>query len=75
MIYAKLYKSKTRSVFLSHRIPTTGHKIPLPIKNHEEIIMHEIFFVLEIIGTVAFAIAGAMAAIYKHLDIFGVLVC
>jgi uncharacterized membrane protein YeiH len=37
--------------------------------------MHEIFFVLEIIGTVAFAIAGAMAAIYKHLDIFGVLVC
>ncbi len=33
-----------------------------------------IFFIVEIIGTVAFATSGAMVAISKRVDIFGVLV-
>lgn len=33
-----------------------------------------IYFIIEMIGTVAFAIAGAMVAIRKKVDIFGVLV-
>lgn len=33
-----------------------------------------IYFVFEIIGTVAFAVSGAMVAIKKKVDIFGVLV-
>ena len=33
-----------------------------------------IYFVFEMIGTVAFAISGAMVAIKKRVDIFGVLV-
>lgn len=33
-----------------------------------------IYFIFEIIGTVAFAISGAMVAIKKKVDIFGVLV-
>lgn len=33
-----------------------------------------IYFVFEIIGTVAFAVSGAMVAIKKRVDIFGVLV-
>ena len=37
--------------------------------------MDGIFFALEIVGTVAFAVSGAMAAMHKHLDIFGVLFC
>ncbi len=37
--------------------------------------MDGIFFSLEIIGTAAFAVSGAMAAMHKHLDIFGVLFC
>ena len=32
-----------------------------------------LFFVTEIIGTVAFAISGAMVAIERKLDLFGVL--
>ena len=31
------------------------------------------FFILEIIGTISFAISGAMIAIQKKVDIFGVL--
>lgn len=37
--------------------------------------MEQTFFVLEIIGTCAFAYSGAAAAMKKHLDIFGVLFC
>lgn len=37
--------------------------------------MEKLFFFLEIIGTAAFAVSGAMAAMHKHLDIFGVLFC
>ncbi|MCQ2484204.1 MAG: trimeric intracellular cation channel family protein [Clostridia bacterium] len=33
-----------------------------------------IYFIFEIIGTVAFAVSGAMVAIKKKVDIFGVLV-
>ena len=35
--------------------------------------MDEVLFVLELIGTAAFAVSGAMAAIEKRADIFGVL--
>ena len=35
--------------------------------------MSEIMKVLEIIGTIAFAISGALAAIGSGLDIFGVV--
>ena len=31
------------------------------------------FFLLEIIGTISFAVSGAMVAIKKKVDIFGVL--
>lgn len=33
-----------------------------------------LFFIIEIIGTVAFACSGAMVAIQKHLDLLGVIV-
>ncbi len=33
-----------------------------------------VFFVVEIVGTVAFACSGAMVAIRKHLDLLGVIV-
>ena len=31
------------------------------------------FFVLEILGTISFAVSGAMAAIEKKVDLFGVI--
>ena len=34
--------------------------------------MDEFIFILELIGTVAFASSGAMIAIEKKMDIFGV---
>lgn len=34
----------------------------------------QLFFIFEIIGTVAFAISGALAAIRKKMDIFGVAI-
>ena len=37
--------------------------------------MDDIIFVLELIGTAAFAISGAAVSINKKLDIFGVLFC
>ena len=37
--------------------------------------MDDIVFVLELIGTVAFAVSGAAVSINKRLDIFGVLFC
>lgn len=37
--------------------------------------MSDIILVLELIGTVAFAVSGAVAAMEKRLDIFGVLFC
>jgi len=37
--------------------------------------MDQFIFILEIIGTCAFAISGAVVSIKKHLDIFGVLFC
>ena len=40
----------------------------------EERRMELLFFVLEIIGTVAFAVSGALAAIRKKMDIFGVVI-
>ena len=36
--------------------------------------MDTLFFILELIGTAAFSVAGALAAIRKRLDLFGVLV-
>lgn len=36
--------------------------------------MGTIFFVFEIIGTVAFAISGALEAIHKKMDVFGVMI-
>ncbi len=33
-----------------------------------------VFFIVEIVGTVAFACSGAMVAIRKHLDLLGVIV-
>lgn len=33
-----------------------------------------VFFIIEIIGTVAFACSGAMVAIKKHLDLLGIIV-
>ena len=39
---------------------------------HTIIAFMELFFIFEIIGTVAFAISGALAAIRKKMDIFGV---
>lgn len=35
--------------------------------------MDEIMFVLELIGAAAFAVSGAMVAIEKRADIFGIL--
>ena len=37
--------------------------------------METFIFVLEIIGTIAFASSGAMVAIEKKMDIFGVNAC
>ena len=37
--------------------------------------MADIILILELIGTVAFAVSGSVAAITKHLDIFGVFFC
>ncbi len=37
--------------------------------------MEKILFLLEIAGTFAFAVSGAVTGIHKRLDIFGVLVC
>lgn len=37
--------------------------------------MEQFIFILEIIGTCAFAVSGAVVSIKKHLDIFGVLFC
>lgn len=37
--------------------------------------MDDIIFVLELIGTVAFAVSGAAVSISKRLDVFGVLFC
>ena len=36
--------------------------------------MGTIFFVFEILGTVAFAISGALEAIHKKMDVFGVMI-
>lgn len=37
--------------------------------------MEQFIFILEIIGTCAFAVSGAVVSIKKRLDIFGVLFC
>ena len=36
--------------------------------------MQTFVFILEIIGTIAFAISGAMTALKKNMDIFGVAI-
>lgn len=36
--------------------------------------MDSVFFTLEIIGTIAFAVSGAMIAMHKGMDIFGVVI-
>ena len=36
--------------------------------------MQTLVLILELIGTVAFAISGAMTALKKHMDIFGVAI-
>ena len=36
--------------------------------------MRQIVFLLEMIGTIAFASSGAMVGIYKKMDLFGVIV-
>lgn len=43
--------------------------MPTPIADFSQV-----FFVLEMVGVVAFAIAGALKAIEKEMDIFGILV-
>ena len=37
--------------------------------------MDSIILALEIVGTIAFAVSGAMVSINKRLDIFGVIFC
>lgn len=37
--------------------------------------MTDLIFALEIIGTIAFAVSGAMVGIEKNLDILGVVIC
>lgn len=37
--------------------------------------MSDIILILELLGTVAFAVSGAVAAMEKHFDIFGVIMC
>ena len=37
--------------------------------------MDSIILILEIIGTIAFAVSGSMVSINKRLDIFGVIFC
>lgn len=37
--------------------------------------MNSFILILELIGTCAFAVSGAMVSIKKHLDIFGVIFC
>lgn len=36
--------------------------------------MGTVFFIFEVIGTVAFAISGALEAIHKKMDVFGVMI-
>ena len=36
--------------------------------------MDTIIFVLEIIGTLAFSASGAMTAVKKNMDVFGVII-
>ena len=36
--------------------------------------METVFFIIEIIGTVAFAVSGALTAMRKNMDIFGVII-
>jgi len=38
------------------------------------IVVGTVFFVFELIGTVAFAVSGALEAIHKKMDIFGVMI-
>jgi uncharacterized membrane protein YeiH len=40
----------------------------------KEILMNSVFFALEILGTVAFALSGALVAMRKEMDIFGTCV-
>ena len=34
----------------------------------------DIFYILDLLGTMAFAISGTLAAMHKRLDLFGVLI-
>ena len=36
--------------------------------------MQTFAFILEILGTIAFAVSGAMVALKKNMDIFGVVI-
>ena len=36
--------------------------------------MHSFLFILDLVGTFAFAISGAALGVRKHFDLFGVLV-
>ena len=37
--------------------------------------INQLIFVMDLVGTVAFAAAGAMVAIKRNADLFGVLLC
>ena len=36
-------------------------------------LQEQVFYILELIGTVAFAVSGAMVSIERRLDVFGVV--
>ena len=43
-------------------------------KRKEDAPLDELIFAFEMIGTVAFALSGAMTAIRKNMDLFGVMI-
>ena len=54
----------------------TNTQITVAVLRQEEFFygIHQLLFLLEMIGTVAFASSGALVGIRKNMDIFGVLV-
>ena len=52
----------------------TNHNHSYPIIRRDEVAAMRLLIILEIIGTIAFAISGAIVGIQKHMDIFGVAI-
>lgn len=59
----------------SHKTPLREKKSFVIISSLEERVMNHFILILELIGTCAFAVSGAMVSIKKHLDVFGVIFC